>query len=124
MDTSKVAQEYRLAQWTQVIQSRLAEGTSIDEFCEEKGISRNVYFYWQRKVREAACGQLAVQQSRMPAQANHYSFAEVRVERPRNITGTDIADLVALEYKGVRVSIRDGYPPEKVAAIIRELARP
>jgi len=55
MDTRKVATEYRLAQWAQAVQERVAQGQNIKEFCESRGISRNTYFYWQKKLRETVC---------------------------------------------------------------------
>lgn len=58
METRKLAAEYRLSQWRQVLQSRAAQGQSIKDFCASAGISRNTYFYWQRKLREAACAEL------------------------------------------------------------------
>ena len=58
MDTRKMAAEYRLAQWTQTIQARVQSGQSIKDFCASSGISRNAYFYWQRKLREAACSEI------------------------------------------------------------------
>lgn len=62
MDTRDVAAEYRMAQWSQTIQARVQSGQSIKEFCASAGISRNAYFYWQRKLREAVCiGHMAVQ---------------------------------------------------------------
>ena len=62
MNTRDVAAEYRMAQWTQTIQARVQSGQSIKEFCASAGISRNAYFYWQRKLREAACiGHMTVQ---------------------------------------------------------------
>lgn len=54
MNSRKITAEYRLAHWTQTIQDRVTSGTSITEFCQSRGICRNTYFYWQRKVREAA----------------------------------------------------------------------
>ncbi len=59
MDTREVAAEYRLAQWAQIIQTRAQSGQSIKEFCASAGISRNAYFYWQRKLREGVCTELA-----------------------------------------------------------------
>jgi putative transposase len=55
MDTREVTAEYRMAQWAQMIQARVQSGQSIKEYCASAGISRNAYFYWQRKLREAAC---------------------------------------------------------------------
>lgn len=59
MDTRKVAVEYRLSQWMHVIKEQQCSGQNIKDFCQEKGISRNAYFYWQRKLRKAACVELA-----------------------------------------------------------------
>lgn len=59
MDTQKVAAEYRLSQWAQIIQKRLDSGQNIKDFCLTAGIRRNVYFYWQRKLRQTACKELA-----------------------------------------------------------------
>mgnify|MGYP001311844623 FL=1 len=58
MDTRKIATEYRLSQWAQIIQARKESGKSVKDFCEDTGISRHAYFYWQRKLREASCKDL------------------------------------------------------------------
>ena len=55
MNTRNVAAEYRLAHWGQVLQERADRSISIRLYCEEAGIHENTYFYWQRKLREAAC---------------------------------------------------------------------
>jgi putative transposase len=59
MDTKKVTTEYRMSQWAQVIQARADSGQSIKDFCQTEGISRNAYFYWQKRLRESACTELA-----------------------------------------------------------------
>ncbi len=58
MDTRKIATEYRLSQWAQIIQARKESGKSVKDFCEDTGINRHSYFYWQRKLREASCKDL------------------------------------------------------------------
>ncbi|MDD3077433.1 MAG: helix-turn-helix domain-containing protein [Eubacteriales bacterium] len=58
MDTQKVATEYRMSQWAQIIQARVDSGQSIKDFCQAEGISRNAYFYWLKKLRESACTEL------------------------------------------------------------------
>ena len=59
MNTREIASEYRLAHWGQALQDRIANGESIDEFCQSRGVSRNTYFYWQRKLREVAAKQIS-----------------------------------------------------------------
>ena len=57
MNTRSVAAEYRLSHWAKVIQERADRGLSIRAYCEESGMHENTYYYWQRKLREAACTQ-------------------------------------------------------------------
>ena len=59
MDTQKATAEYRLSKWAQTIQARVDSGQNIKEFCQTAGITKNAYFYWQRKLRTAACTELA-----------------------------------------------------------------
>jgi putative transposase len=59
MDAQKVTADYRLSQWAQIIKTRLESGQNIKDFCQATGISKNAYFYWQRKLRNAACTKLA-----------------------------------------------------------------
>ena len=58
INTREIAAEYRLSHWSSIIQERNASGKSIKSYCESIGIRTNVYFYWQRKLREAACQEL------------------------------------------------------------------
>jgi len=58
INTREIATVYRLSQWTQAFGEKKASGESIDDFCQRKGVSRNTYFYWQRKLRETACREL------------------------------------------------------------------
>ncbi len=55
MNTREIAGEYRLSHWARVMKARSESGLSIKAFCKEAGFHENVYYYWQRKLREAAC---------------------------------------------------------------------
>ena len=55
MNTRDIAAEYRLAHWAEVMRERADRKLSIRLYCEEAGIHENTNFYWQRKLREAAC---------------------------------------------------------------------
>ena len=54
----EIAAEYRLSHWASVIQDRNASGMSIKTYCKSINVRPNVYFYWQRKLREAACQEM------------------------------------------------------------------
>jgi len=58
INTRELASEYRLSHWSGIIQERNASGKSIKAYCESIGLHQNVYHYWQRKLREAACAEM------------------------------------------------------------------
>lgn len=62
MNTREIASEFRLSHWAQIMRDRSASGMSIRGYCKSTGICENVYYYWQRKLREAACGELVMAQ--------------------------------------------------------------
>jgi len=49
-----VKQEYRIAEWTRLIRECVSSGMSAKAWCEAQGIKKRTYYYWQKKVREAA----------------------------------------------------------------------
>ena len=59
MDTRAIAAEHRLSYWAGIIKERRESGLSVKAFCEGLGIHGNTYFYWQKRLREAACGEIA-----------------------------------------------------------------
>jgi hypothetical protein len=50
----RVKRELRIAEWAQLLQQRAESGKTINAWCEEQGIPRSMYFYWQRCVRKEA----------------------------------------------------------------------
>ncbi|SHK57829.1 hypothetical protein SAMN02745136_02853 [Anaerocolumna jejuensis DSM 15929] len=54
MDTRLVTNQIRLSEWTRIIKDRCQSGLKVDEYCKQHQISRHAYYYWLRKVKEAA----------------------------------------------------------------------
>ena len=119
MNTREIAMEFRLTHWAQIVQERSASGQSVRAYCQTAGICEKVYYYWQRKLREAACKQLAVP-----------GFAEVRVaEVAESPARTVVAEPnrpgeLRIEASGVQITANSRYPTEKLTALLRELIRP
>ena len=44
----------RLQFWTGIFKDRADSGLNIKEYCLQHNLSRNQYFYWQRRAREMA----------------------------------------------------------------------
>ena len=64
-DVLAVRDEYRLQNWTQIMRERQESGLTNKEFCAQRGISEKTYYYWLRKVREAAAESVGPQLVRL-----------------------------------------------------------
>jgi len=55
MNNTKLATKtLRMQYWAEIIQDRIASGRNVIQYCQEHGISRNAYFYWLKKLKNAA----------------------------------------------------------------------
>lgn len=106
MDTKLATRQIRLQQWTAIIKDRNSSGLKIDDYCKQHGISRDKYFYWLRKVREAALIQ------------NGF----VELETPEN-THAEPDEHPSLEanINGITLSIREGISMDHLSEVIRVL---
>ena len=123
INTREIAEEYRLSHWSQIMQERIKSGLSIKAYCKQIGICGNTYFYWQRKLREAACGQLALGQdedSHTNLPSTH--FAEIKVSESM-LPEKSQQGQVRVEAAGVHITADGAYPTEKLATLLRELKR-
>jgi transposase-like protein len=113
--------ELRLAQWVQALKERASTGESIKDFCQNKGISRHTYFYWQKKVRDVACGQLIESQTKavLPAPG----FKEIRLPEIAS-PATIVSDCLCFETNGYRITAGSAYPAEALADLLRKLVQP
>lgn len=112
MGMQKVAEKYQLSKWMQVIRERQESGLSIKDFCQEKGISRHAYFYWQRKLRKAACMELSKQEEA----ANCVPEGWLQLTQVQETKST-----LYIEVGGCRISVDAGTDPELLKMVCRIL---
>ena len=117
MNTRYIAAELRLSHWSEIMRERKESGLSIKAFCESRGFHTNVYFYWQRKLREAVCEHLETADTRLTVSG----FTEVSLEVSEDVRQHEAPGQVRIEIGGVNLSADCRYPPDKLAALIREL---
>jgi putative transposase len=120
MNTREIAKEYRLSHWAEVLRERSASGLSVKEFCKAAGIQENVYYYWQRKLREAACEELAARARREAVNPEKCliptGWALCKAEDSNSSKKS-----LAVEINGFRVHIESETDPELVAKVCRTL---
>ena len=66
MDTRIATTQIRMQNWVEIIQDRNASGLTIDDYCKAHELSRNAYFYWLRKIRDAALESKGVSFTEVP----------------------------------------------------------
>ena len=116
MNTREIAVEFRLTHWAQIMQERVDSGMTIRAYCKAKGMGLNTYFYWQKKLREAAAQQLTAaaqceQQALVPS--GWASVTEEVASQPQGLT---------LRIGGAEIELRQGYDEALLASVIKTLS--
>ena len=128
MNVKELTVECRLAHWAQVLRERTDSGESVDSFCLSRGIARNQYYYWQRKLREAVSEQLA------GTEANHAQtgivprgFTEVKLSGMSGMAphlDTSSNSSLCVELGGVRITAGRSYPASQIAELLKGIMPP
>jgi transposase-like protein len=125
MNTRAIAEEYRLAHWAQIVRERQESGLSIKSYCANAGYHANVYYYWQRKLREAACRELNKVQNKTTS-LQPTGFAEIRLAEPPTLPSSTATHQcqVRVDVAGILISADCEYPINMLATLVQELRRP
>lgn len=67
----EVKREVQLTEWQRQIQERQEQGLTVDEWCENLGISKGAYYHRLRKVREYMCKRIGVMDNDAVSTAPH-----------------------------------------------------
>jgi len=117
MNAKNAMVEYRLSSWLKMVQARDSSGLSVKEYCEGIGIAPHVYYYRLKKVREAACDELARVQNNSEVPVSEM-FTEV--ELSETISSANIQrNQVCFEVSGLRLTAGSEYPVEKLTELFR-----
>ena len=108
MDTRMVTNEVRMANWAAIIKARSESGLTIKDYCKEHGISREAYFYWQRKLRESAIKAAGGQFVELAVPAKPHAAAEC--------TGG-----VTIDLNGVKIQVEDAGCRNTLAMVLEVL---
>lgn len=60
-ETRLAVKESRIQYWSKVFEDRINSGLKPREYCDLHGITKDQYYYWLRKVREAALNESSIQ---------------------------------------------------------------
>lgn len=97
MNTKEVARQYRLNKWTEIVRECRSSGQTISAWCADHDINPKTYYYWLRRVREAACEALPS----LHSQNNPI----IPVNMPASAAGTDSGDQEGLSDILIRLGL-------------------
>jgi hypothetical protein len=101
LDTKEVARQYRLEKWSALITERQNSGLNVREFCKERNIKEHIYYYWLKRIREAAC--------------NSMPTVSVPVFAPVTFSEANVPDQSAkltLNYAGISLDVYESTSPD------------
>jgi hypothetical protein len=87
---------------------------SIKAFCKTAGFHENAYYYWQRKLRKAACQELQAEVNEQAVIPRGWAICgEVKAESSES--------RINIEIGKCRVAVSSGFSPEELAKACRVL---
>jgi len=119
MTVKETAHAYKLQQWTGLICDCKASGKTVTAWCAEQNINTKTYYYWQRRVREAACEQLAVQEAPSLPMVPIGDVPEFAEYRQPNLK--EAGSAITLHISGAIVEIHNDADADVIASTLNAL---
>ena len=120
-----MTQEVRLRYWAEIMRECKESGVTIRKWCKDNNIVEKTYYYWQRRLREAACEQLSeIQSTTNQSNLCKPSFAEVRIippSLPMIPLESAQSSQIQFEVRGIKITADGAYPENKLIYLLREL---
>lgn len=100
-----------MAQWAAIIKDRVSSGLTINEYCSERGLSRDAYYYWLSKIRKSAIDNNPTPFAELTAPKNEIKTITAE-------THVDFNAQVELDVEGVRIAINESTPKDLLKMVL------
>lgn len=132
MSVSKQIHDAKLIKWTTLFKEQSDSGLNVKDWCSENGISKDTYYYWKRKVKEAVIDSsspeiipisvaLAPASTTEPVISHGLSNSSPKSDSCGlyNLYNTpNSSDFIHISSKGICMDISQNVPIESIAKII------
>ena len=89
--------EFRLKQWTQIVQNCQTSGMTVVAWCSQNNVNIKSYYYWLRRIRSLAC-----ESGALATRSNEHAIVPVSLKQ----TKTPAA--ITIHLPSISVDIHDG----------------
>lgn len=110
MNTKLAATRIKLQNWTLIIKDQKDSGLKVKEYCFQHNISKDAYYYWYRKVREAALHESGFVEITPPASV------------PAIASENSVPSEFLIQYREIKVVLPVSVPKETLANLVEVLA--
>ena len=124
MKSREITNRYRLAEWAKIIQERNETGEKLNDFLMRKGIGKDKYYYWLRKLRVTAGEHLAENQQKQQTALAVRGFTEVKITESEVTPIAISSSQICIESGSCKITAGIGYPVETLVVLLRELKQP
>ena len=124
MKSREITNRYRLAEWAQIIQERNETGEKLNDFLMRKGIGKDKYYYWLRKLRVTVGEHLAEDQQKHQTALAVRGFTEVKITEPEVTPIANSSSQICIESGSCKITAGTGYPVKTLVVLLRELKQP
>jgi putative transposase len=117
MRAREATHAYRLQYWTEKISQCRNSGMTVTAWCESQNINMKSYYYWQRKVREAASAELMKVQN-CKSENGLVPSGWAQLSKVENAT---VESVLSIDISGCRVTANEKTNSELLAKVCRIL---
>lgn len=111
MNTKLATSQIRLNEWAAIIKDCKASGQTVDTYCEQHGLSRDAYYYWLRKVKQAALKQAGFVE--LPALTSEQPPAQT-IEKGTSVFKTQML----IRINGIEFCVNENSPSELISRML------
>lgn len=88
MGAREATHAYRMQRWVEIMNQCRNSGETVKVWCESQGVNIKTYYYWQRKLREAASETLPTcrESTKEASPELHPTFAEIALPSPHSVS--------------------------------------
>lgn len=106
-DVLAVRSEYRLQQWAQVVKDCKASGLSNREYCRQHHIAEKTYYYWLKRLRQAAASQM--------------TCGPTLVQLDSAVPKESASDMLQIRFHSAELILPDNVDMDAVASVLKSI---
>lgn len=119
MKVNQLTNEINIQKWSKLIEECRNSNVTVKEWCNENGIKRQQYYYWQKKICNSLCESIP-KVKKLESSSNLPSFAEIKL--PTQNISNDIA--LSISINNISIQVHNNACENTIAAalkVIKEL---